>query len=495
MSIERAEDMQKNPSENADSNLNSEETTEPKPSVTAEKHAETNSTTGQEASQETDDMAASGSDGTGEIPEVNTNETKIRLVGILVLLITFGGFGSWAFIAPLDSAALAQGVVTVKNYRKTIQHLEGGIVKDILVRDGDFVKQDQVLIVLDSAQSRAEQGILLGRLAVAEATEARLLAERDGLDAIDFKNNALSDDPKIQDVVSNEKAVFEARTNSRAGEISVLEKRISQLRASIKGVEALIASQKTLSASYEEEMGELQELLAQGFVDKQRLRELQRSKARLDGEVAEQEASIAATEVQIGETQLRILQLKKEFQEETADQLKQVRAELTDLRERLSAINDRLARTEITAPVSGRVIGLSVHTVGGVIQSGTPLGDIVPDDEQLIVEAQVSPIDIDRVQPGMIADVRFSAFKSATTPVMEGKVIDISPDRLVDQSNGMPYYLARVELTEEGQKLLGNLTLVPGMPAEVLINTGSRTLFEYLAQPATNAFARSFLED
>jgi epimerase transport system membrane fusion protein len=198
-----------------------------------------------------------------------------------------------------------------------------------------------------------------------------------------------------------------------------------------------------------------------------------------------------------GETRLSILQLKKDFHTEVVNQLSEVQSTLFDLRERERALMDRVDRTVIRAPEAGMVLGMKVHTVGGVVQSGAPILDIVPAASDLVVEAQVSPIDIDRVSAGKLADIRFSAFKSATTPVIEGRVEHISADRLTNEETGMPYYLARVELTEEGRHNLesANLILVPGMPSEVLINTGERTLLEYLVQPATNAFARSLIED
>jgi epimerase transport system membrane fusion protein len=196
-----------------------------------------------------------------------------------------------------------------------------------------------------------------------------------------------------------------------------------------------------------------------------------------------------------GETELQILQLKKDFHTEVVNQLSEVQSKLFDLRERERALTDRVERTVVRAPDSGMVLAMKVHTVGGVVRAGEPVLDIVPAASDLIVEAQVSPIDIDRVTVGMPADIRFSAFKQATTPVIEGVVTHISADRLTDEQTGMPYYLARVELTEKGREQLGDLLLVPGMPAEVLINTGERTLLEYLIQPATNALARSFIED
>ena len=418
-----------------------------------------------------------------------------RLVGIAIVLVVFGGFGLWAVLAPLDAASLAPGVVTVKSYRKTVQHLEGGIVSEILVTDGQMVEQGQPLLILDSTQLSAELGILKGQYFTTRAMESRLSAERDYLEEVIFADDLDLEDVRATEAIRNELQIFTARRDDRLGEIEVLEQRIIQLESQIEGLRALINSKEEIISSFDEEVEDLAELLIEGYVDKQRLRDLQRSRSRSIGEVADHRAAVAQAEVQIGETRLQILQLNKRFTTEVVDQLAEVQAKVYDLRERISAIEDRLRRTVIEAPVAGIVLGMNTHTVGGVVQSGKPLLDIVPDLAELVIDARVPPMDIDRVAIGMEATVRFSAFKNATTPTIHGRLIKISADRLVDEQTGNPYYLARVELTEEGQESLGSLVLVPGMPADVLIKTGERTLFDYLVQPASNALARSLIED
>lgn len=429
--------------------------------------------------------------------ELDVSDKKPKLIGLLILFVTFGMFGTWAVLAPLDSAALAPGVVTVKTYRKTIQHLEGGIVEQINVRDGDQVEAGEVLLVLDDTQARAELGIVRGQMIAAQALEARLKAERDQQEKIKFPDTFDEQDKRVEEAVLSERQVFQARMNSHLGEIEVLEQRMTQIDEQIKGLDAVIRSKKELMASYQDEIQELSELLSDGFVDKQRLRDFERRVSELDGAMADHRSSIAQAKMKQGETRLSILQLKKDFHTEVVNQLSEVQSTLFDLRERERALMDRVERTEVRAPEAGMVLGMTVHTVGGVVQSGAPILDIVPAASDLVIEAQVSPIDIDRVSVGKLADIRFSAFKSATTPVIEGQVEQISADRLTNEETGMPYYLARVELTEEGRSNLeaANLVLVPGMPSEVLINTGERTLLEYLVQPATNAFARSLIED
>lgn len=431
----------------------------------------------------------------GAAPQPQIDDSPIRRIGFLILFLTFGLFGSWAVLAPLDSAALAPGVVTVKSYRKTVQHLEGGIVKTLRVRDGDVVKAGDVLIELDGTQTLAELEMVRSQLIAARAMENRLVAERDNLDSVTFAPTPEGSDPRVVEAQENERRIFVARRSARLGEIDVLKKRKVQLEEQIRGFQAVIASKQALSRSYRDEVGDLSALLKEGFVDKQRLLEQERSMTRMDSEVAELKSSIAQTRLQIGETELQIAQLQKDFVTEVVNQLAEVQTQVFDFSERLSAAQDRANRIQIRAPEAGMVLGMKVHTVGGVISPGTPLLDIVPASEDLIVEAQISPVDIDRVAIGKLADIRFSAFKSATTPVIEGRLTHVSGDRLINEDTGIPYYLGRIELTEQGRKDLGELLLVPGMPAEVLINTGERTLWSYVVQPATNAFARSLIED
>jgi len=428
--------------------------------------------------------------------DLQTNDRSVRLIGAVIVTLTFGIFGGWAFLAPLDSSALASGVVVVKSHRKTVQHLDGGIVAKILAKDGDVVKEGDTLLILDDTQIKAQMEIARSQFIVLSAQVARLRAEKDLLNAIKFPE-ALNDesDQRITEAKQAESNVFHSRKKAHDGEMAVLKERISQISSKIKGLQSQGESKKILVDSYGEEIHDLKELLAEGFADKQRLRDMERNHAMQSGEIAQLNAEIATNQMLISETRLQILQVEKKFQEEVAGKLSETQAELNDVNERLAASQDKLDRIIIKAPASGMVMGLSVHTQNGVISPGSPILDIVPKDAELIIEAQVSPNDIDRVTVGLQAEVRFSAFKQAITPKMNGTVIQLSADRFVDDESGVPYYQARVELTPESRKDLGKLQLVPGMPAEVLINTGERTLFEYLAQPATNAFARALIED
>ncbi len=427
--------------------------------------------------------------------EVLTSDTKFRSIGFVIIIVVFGIFGGWAGLAPIDSAAVASGSVTVKGNRKTLQHLEGGIVKEILVRDGDLVQKGDVLVILDNAQTEAELQILQGQMFTVKALEARLLAEREGTEKIDYPPELLVDDPRAKSAVSTEERQFLVRSQSISSEAKILEQRLGQLEAQVDGLKAIIKSKKNLSKSFSKEIKDNRALLAEGFIDNRRLRDMQRSRETLIGEIAEHQSSIASTHIRVGETKLQILQLNKQFQTEVVAELSEVKAKVFDIKERIVAISDRVSRTNIVSPISGMILGLQAHTVGGVISGGTPILEIVPQGNELIIEAQVSPNDIDRVVLGLIADIRFSVFKSGITPVIQGKVMTLSADSLTDEQTGMPYYLARVEITAQGLEDLGELQLLPGMPAEVLINTGSRTLLEYLIQPASDAFARALIED
>ncbi len=433
-----------------------------------------------------------------KIPDVSlvTNDAPIRAIGMAVLLGTVGILGTWSYLAPIDSAASASGFVTVKSHSKTIQHLDGGIVKELIAKDGDIVSEGDILLTLDGSEIKAQLEILRGQQITFAAQVARLTAERDRLGLVNYPKEVQNlSDARVVEAQQSENQIFNARKNAHEGEVSVLNQRISQLNSRIQGLQGQKTSKQELKASYSEEAKDLRELLAEGFADKQRLRDLERSISASTGEIASLSSEIASSEMQIGETRLQILQIQKQFQEEVANKLSEVQAQLYDINQRLTATIDKVNRIQIKAPSAGRVMGLSIHNVGGVITPGRPILDIVPQGEELIIDARVSPMDIDRVHVGLVAEVRFSAFKQALTPKMMGKLTILSADKLTDERTGAPYYSAKIELTPDSYVKLGNMELLPGMPADVLINTGERTVFEYLMQPITNAFARAFIED
>jgi len=433
-----------------------------------------------------------------------SNDRAIRRQGLVLVLVVFGGFGAWASLAPLNSAALAPGVITVEHYRKTVQHLEGGIIRTLDVHDGDSVQHDQVVATLDDTQPRAQLEVSRGQLYIRISQEARLAAQRDGLPVVHYPQELLThrNDPRVQEAMRLQDQTFTVRRAAHDGETAVYRRQIEQLRAKVKGLQAQKLSRDRLVESYEGDLNDFKSLLKEGFTEKQKVEEMNRALAESEGQRGELLSEIAASELQIAEIELKILQLHKDLQREVAKELSEVQAELFELREKVQSIERTVDRAVIKAPVSGMVLGLAVHTIGAVIPPGGRLLDIVPRDQKLIIEAQVAPIDIDRVKVGQTAEVRFSAFKTRDVPTIEGTVITVSADRIVGddkehKGGETAYYLARVEVSSSGLHALrqADLELVPGMPTEVLINTGARTLVQYLMKPLTDTFKRAFIED
>ncbi len=431
---------------------------------------------------------------TGPFSDDNTSMEGAKRIGLTLFALVFGFFGLWAGIAPLDGAAFAPGTVTVKSYKKTVQHLEGGIVSDILVQDGDLVESGQPLLVLDATQPRASLEMANSEYIALKARESRLIAERDGLDAVGYPTSLSRADDRVREEIAAQDEIFAARKTANEGRTDILEQRVEALQNQVVGMEALKQAKQILAQSYLDELSDTRTLLDQGFSEKTLLRQAERNYAAASGEAAELTANIAATEVQIGETQLQILQQDSEFQNEVVTQLGEVQTSLKDVNERITALRDVVSRTTVIAPDTGVVNGMQVHTVGGVISSGAPIAEIVPESDELVLEASVNPVDIDRVSVGQEARIRFSTFGSRA-PTIFGTVLTISADSLVNEMTGMPYYLARVDVNPESLEELGDLALMPGMPAEVYINTGSRTLLQYLFKPFSNAISRSFNED
>ncbi|NOQ77598.1 MAG: HlyD family type I secretion periplasmic adaptor subunit [Methylococcaceae bacterium] len=428
--------------------------------------------------------------------EIKIKDTGLRTVGYLLLLVVFGLLGGWSYIAPLDSAVYATGDVAVKNFSKTVQHLEGGIINRIYTKDGATVKKGDVLIELDDTQIKAQQEIVRGQYFAFKAQESRLLSEQRESKTVEFSTEIKNEiDPRITDMINGQVNIFETRKKSKNGETKVLRQRIEQLNSKLLGLKLQNESKHTLSNLYGDEISELILLVDEGFADKQRLRDLQRKQAETQANIAALVSEQATIKIQAGETEIQILQLNTKKQEEVAFELGQVQTQLFDLWEKRVALDDRVKRTKIRATVSGYVLGLTTHTEGGIIEPSKPILQIVPEKGDLIISAQVSPTDIDRVQMGMQAEIRFSSFKQGVTPKLTGTVILLSADSLVNEQTGLAYYEVRLELSEKSQQDLLGLKLVPGMPAEVLIATGERTLWQYLVQPFTDAYARAMIED
>ncbi len=425
---------------------------------------------------------------------IDTAFTRPKLIGLFIVFLVFGVFGLWSVLAPIDAAALAPGEVTVKSYKKTVQHLEGGIVADIRVRNGDFVQAGDVLLLMDSTHSLGQLAIIRNQYLTLLAKESRLLAERDGKERVIFNNPILVNYPRAVDEMSSQQQIFTARKRALEGSRRVLEQRIEQLQTKISGLQGLKESKQDLISSYSEELVDLGSLLEKGFVEKTRLRDLERNQALLQGEVAELVASMSGAQIQIGETQLQILQETKEFHAAVTDDLAQTQNSLNDTLEQMKVLENTVDRSQVKAPVSGVVHHMAVHTIGGVINAGSPIAEIVPQSEAMVIESRVSTADIDRVKIGQEAKIRFSSFNHSV-PAISGRILSVSADSLVDDKTGLPYYLTRVEVTDEGLGNLQGLELMPGMPAEVFISTGSRTLFQYMIQPVVNSLARTMIED
>ncbi len=417
-------------------------------------------------------------------------------VGGAIVALFFGVFGAWAAFAPLESAAVARGVISVETQRKTIQHLEGGIVGEIRVRDGDEVGADEILVVLDDTQARATLELLRGRQRAAQALEARLVAERDGQAEIAFPaavRDATGAD--TAELLRAQVNIFNGRLRSVTGQTAILEQRIVQIQEEIRGLQGQAAAQAEQLALTNEEIASNQKLVDEGLSGKTRLLELQRALAEVTGDHSQSVASIARAQQSIEETRLQMADLNTDFINEAVQQLGVVQNELLDLGEQIRSAEDVLRRTVIRSPMAGTVVGLQVHTVGGVVTPGQALLDVVPKGDRLVVEAFVDPQDIDIVKIGLPAQVRLTALAQRNLAPLEGRVTTVSADRLTDQRTGVDYFLARVELDDDQAAALGDERLYPGMQAEVMIVTGARTTLDYLSQPIVESFNRAFREN
>jgi len=419
------------------------------------------------------------------------------LAAAVIILFFFGGLVTWAALAPLDSAALAPGRVTVAGNRKTVQHLEGGIIKDLLVKEGDTVEGGQILIHIDDTQARARLEVLHSRYDKLLATEARLTAEQAFEKEVRFPDflTVRRDQPQVAKILAAENALFEARRQSTAGRIHIFRKRIAQLKKEIAGLAAQIAAEDRQLALIEDERDSFEKLFERGVVGKTRLLRLKREEAKLIGERGDHLSLMAKARQRIGETELEIIDLKNSLLNQVAGGLRDTQAELLDVHERLKAAEDILVRTAIRAPLAGVVMGLNVHTEAGVIAPGQHLLDIVPEDDTLVIEAQVTPNDIDVVHAGLPAQVRLTAFKQRDTPLLDAELTRVSADSFTDERSGASYFLARVTIDAAELRKLDGRELYPGMGAEVMINTGQRTAMDYILAPLTDSLRRAFRED
>lgn len=421
---------------------------------------------------------------------------RILLAGTAIVLIGLGGFTAWASTAPLSSAAIAPGVVKVDTNRKTVQHLEGGIIAEILVREGQAVEAGQVLLRLDDLESRALFQMLDDQHAALRAQEARLLAERDEQKELAFppELEARRAEPKIAEILDGQRRIFESRKAILDGQTSVIDQRVAQLKAQIAALEAQLASGREQLSFIQEEMTGVRDLVKRGLEKKPRLLALQRNAAYIAGQQGEYQGRIAQAREAIAQADLESLNLRKARIQEVSMELREVQTKRAETAERLSTASATLHRREVVARQAGVVLNLRYHTTGGVVAPGSAILDIVPQNDRLTVEAQVRPTDIDMVHEGLAAKVVLSAFKQRTTPQLDATVTSVSADALTDERTGQLYYLARVSVNEAELSRLNGVILQPGMPAEVMIQSEERTLLDYLIQPITDSFRSAFRE-
>ncbi len=437
-------------------------------------------------------------DTSGAAEEVPTDDKKYIRGGLIFLLIAFGGFAAWAALAPLGSAIVSQGEVMVDSYRKSIQHYEGGIVENILVRNGDLVKKGEPLLQLETTQFNSERDGYVKRLLSSQAELERLRTEQTFSNTLTYSQRLLDsakEDDDIREVLKQQKQLHKARMSAFMQEQQALGSRIEQIEQQIVGMEAQHSILNQQIDSLQEEQDAFDTLFKEGLGDGQRARELNRQVLQNKNDRARLESEMARLKIQITETNLQQATRRQDFLKEVGERLKQLQAEYFDLQERFRVAEDRVERSTVRAPERGIVVGLQVHTLGSVISSGETILDLVPEKDKFVVESRVMIQDINDVYLGQKADIRFSAFNQRVTKVIEGEVVNISADRLTDERDGMPYYLTRMRVTEQGIVDMGDgMELKPGMPAEVMIKRGERTLFSYLLKPITDSFARSLKE-
>lgn len=425
---------------------------------------------------------------------------RFMRLGWIAAIAVFGGLLLWSVLAPINSAVIAPGQLSVETNRKTIQHLEGGVVRKIYVKEGQQVKAGDLLIDLDDTVTKSNVDLLTAQLAEGIARHARLLAERDGLSAIPDDSLAFEfapDDLDYADNLEGQRKLLEAREATKKTQIALLEERIVQQSKRIEGYGTQVRSLREQARLVGEELEGVKRLNAEGFAPMTRVRELERAKEAIAGQQGQLVASSAESESVISEAKLEIERLKQQAREDAIKESQDLEVQISGIIERRTAALDALRRSEIRAPEDGIVLGLAVHTVGGVITPGTPVMDIVPQSDQLLVAARIAPRDVDKVKPGQEAVIRFPAFNARVTPEAMGSVRQVSADNFIDKATGAAYFLVLIDLPpqEELDKVLRGQILQPGMPAESFIRTGARPAISYLLKPLTDAFSRSLREE
>ncbi|MDQ0133791.1 HlyD family secretion protein [Neorhizobium galegae] len=429
--------------------------------------------------------------------DVSRSIRRHLMVGLLASVVLVGGAGAWAAVTNLSGAVVASGHFVVDSYVKKVQHPTGGVVGEILVREGEEVKAGDVVMRLDATQTRANLAIVTKRLDELAARLARLEAERDDLARVAFPDWLLArrEAPDVASAIHSETRLFEFRRASREGQKSQLAERINQFEHEIEGLKAQEVAYAQGLEVLESEIASQQELHSRGIVSVQRLNSLKTQAATYGGERGEKIAYQAQAAGRITETRLQILQIDQDLKTEVGRELREVQAQVGEYVERKVAAEDELRRIDIVAPQSGIVHQLAVHTVGGVINPADPIMLIVPEGDDLALEVQIAPKDIDQIQLGHKAVLRMSAFNLRTTPELNGYVSRIAADLTTDEKNGFSFYLVRLSVSHAELAKLKDLTLVPGMPAEAMIQTGERTALSYLVKPLSDQINRAFREE
>ncbi len=417
-------------------------------------------------------------------------------LAFFTILFGVGGVFGWGAFAMIDSAVVAPGTLMVEGNRRNVQHLEGGIVGEVLVRDGAIVTVGQPLIRLDDTRVRAGLNVVLDETDRVRARIAVLTAEREEAPAPLFPPElvARGAEPKVAEILSVQSDEFIARRAALQGQIEILTQRALQLQKQIDGLNVRIDSNDRQLALVRQEIMGVEGLVRMGLERLPRLLSLQREEARLIGERGEAIENVARTQQAVGEAEMQRAQLVRSRQEEIAKELRELQGRLLELREREISANDQLMRLTIDSPEAGMVMDLRYSTRGGVIAPGSQVASIVPQQERLVVEVQITPVDVDTVRIGMPASIRLSHAAARTTPILEGAVERIAPDRMTDQRTGMPYFVARIAFAPEELTRYEALRLQPGMHAEVLIRRGERSFASYLARPLADRFAKSIRE-
>jgi len=429
--------------------------------------------------------------------EVNTDATVHTRLGWWIVLAGVGGFLLWAMFAPLDKGVPVNGTVAVATNRKLVQHQSGGTIEDILIKEGDVVKAGQPLVRMNDVQAKAAAEMTRAQYYSARAAEARLIAERDGKKTIGFPaelENA-KNDLRAVNAISLQTQLFNSRQSSLRNELAAVDESIAGLQSQSRGLQESLENQKQQIQFLKEQLEGMRDLAKEGYVARNRLLDLERTYAQVNGGMAENVGNIGRAQRQISELNLRRAQRQQDYQKEVRTQLSEVQKEAEALASRLQGQDFDLANVVVRAPVDGTVVGLNVFTRGGVIGPGFRMMDIVPSDDALIIEGQVPVNLIDKLHKDLPVELIFVAFNQNQTPHVPGVVTQVSADRLVDEKTGMPYYKMQAKVTPEGKKILAHLQVRPGMPVEAFVKTGERTMMSYLLKPVFDRAKTSLSEE